>query len=907
MLTAWHAATAPAGLDLPELPDLMAIADHGMVVESDSLVARRWQPTLDYLLKQAMFGVAWSAITLDPPLQTPLDLPEEPTPDPAQEALAQENPAQEIPAQEAPAEGVLVDADPVGANLLAAPPAEVDPVENDPVDTEVAAAPASEQPTSGQSDSAHARSASAHSDDENSAALEPSLSRSDLRAAQGEAAHPNGAGLANSVGQGSPAVRGSNDPRFAALLAWRAEAIADGRLPTGAATDAALGHLARSNVSEPRDVARRATNLADFADEIVEVLVGAGAVGAAATANASGSGRKDTVPVDRPPAGAESSESASPAPAASDRSAPRDPHDAGPNGVGMSAPKAPLDELEAQVQDLVLGQLATTHSLALQPSSGRIDLETGGDGARLAWAGRGGDAVTIYRLVLGDGERPLQPEDGETLVLTSHPRTEVPRAGGLSVLSYLQVWAYAGDSLDEAVAAQPDLIAERSIVTSVTDVQFSAEPGWVTLSWSAPEGASSVRVYRYVGERGPKHDSPANLVGGEGTNLIGISDAPPTTVPTLVYRAVVAVGTGDATQLSEPVDTVVTMPTRLEPVTDLKVVLVTPVQGNQAGQVDLQFTRPSVGKVWIYRLTEPLVGGVAGRQIAIHALPSAGLTDERRRHGRLGSPDEDGHVTMEGLQLPPGEPLLTFVPVTVLGEDAAVGTPARHVGIGIPGDPRLRDRVHEQVITFGWPAGATEVHLFPINPGDDESEVVQGRPAAQIDEIQYERDGGWRLPLGGIHQPQDFLLVGIKGAQHRGSPARVSYDPLLVLEYGIATGKTKAMFGQQRTTVAFWRCSGEAMGRPPFMVVHHPTRLPLTPTDGTPMPLVPDSTPDLPPSAEARPAMTATNAAEAEKFRIASPIPPGYLRAFLSSSVPAEVRTRVALIDPPVQQLRIRT
>ncbi len=828
MLTAWHSATTHSGHALPEPAELVGIADRGSVHENDSRTARQWQATIDHLLKQAMFGVTWTAITLDNALRSPVELltEDEGTAGPEEPAATRKD------------------------------------------DPELAGSSADPQ-------------------------TQPA-SRSDRHAAQAD----GGAG-----GATSPAMRDSNEPRFAALLAWRAQAVADGRLAEGAATDIALGHLARSNISEPRDVARRARNLEPFAQEIVELLSGAGSVGASVST------RADTEAADAPVAvhagvRAGTSSSSQAASAGREGRTPSVPEASA--GGGVREPAAPIDELEERVQDLVLGQLPTTHAIALQPSSGRIDLEVQGDGAQLAWVGRGDAEVTVYRLVLGDGERPLQPEDGETLTLTSRPRTRVAQAAGVSVLSYLQVWAYAGDSFDEAVGAQPELIAERSVVTPVTEVQFSAEPGWVTLSWTAPEGASSVRVYRYVGDRAPKHDTPANLVGSGATNLIGISDAPPTTVPTLVYRAVVAIGTGEATQLSEPVDTVVSMPTRLEPVTDLELVLVAPVEGNQAGQVDLRFTRPAVGKVWVYRLTEPLVGGVAGRQFPLHALPSAGLTDERRRHGRLGSPDDTGRVTMEGLQLPPGEPLLTFVPVTVLGDDAAVGTPARHVGIGIPGDPRLRDRVHEQVITFGWPAGATEVHLFPVNPGDDEAEVTQGRPAAQIDEIQYERDGGWRLALSGIHHSQDYLLVGIKGARHRGAPARVTYDPLLVLEYGLATGKTKAMFGQVRTTVAFWRCSGEASGRPPFMVVHHPTRLPLTPLDGTPLPLVPDATPEAPPAAEARPEMTATNAAEAEKFRIAAPIPPGYLRAFLSSSVPAEVRTRVALLDPPIASLRIR-
>lgn len=219
MLTAWHSATTHSGHALPEPAELVGIADRGSVHENDSRTARQWQATIDHLLKQAMFGVTWTAITLDNALRSPVELltEDEGTAGPEEPAATRKD------------------------------------------DPELAGSSADPQ-------------------------TQPA-SRSDRHAAQAD----GGAG-----GATSPAMRDSNEPRFAALLAWRAQAVADGRLAEGAATDIALGHLARSNISEPRDVARRARNLEPFAQEIVELLSGAGSVGASVST------RADTEAADAP-------------------------------------------------------------------------------------------------------------------------------------------------------------------------------------------------------------------------------------------------------------------------------------------------------------------------------------------------------------------------------------------------------------------------------------------------------------------------------------------------------------------------------------------------------------------------------------------------------------------------------
>ena len=86
-------------------------------------------------------------------------------------------------------------------------------------------------------------------------------------------------------------------------------------------------------------------------------------------------------------------------------------------------------------------------------------------------------------------------------------------------------------------------------------------------------------------------------------------------------------------------------------------------------------------------------------------------------------PMGDDQIRMAEVPWPPGWPRIHFVPVTILGQRALPGRPSVEEAPVAPGDPRLVDRVAQQVITFVWPEGATYVRAY-IGPVGAEPHAV---------------------------------------------------------------------------------------------------------------------------------------------------------------------------------------
>lgn len=718
----------------------------------------------------------------------------------------------------------------------------------------------------------------------------------DSPAAAASAAVPEPA----SVDAAAPAAAGATRPRASlaatpeanrlrALQEWADEQQTAGRVPKAAVSQANLRILSRYRFTSPAEIVKRVSGLTAWAAEILAVLAEADSVYEKASDDQPG---EDGIP--KPLSASEpGAESASAPPAPSGASA----------SLGQSS-TAP-DPLRERVASLTADQFVEAYSLAPDSDEveGRITVVSKGSELHLSWPEATGPGITVYRLVIGDGERPLNPQFGATAAITV-TGSAVVEFVTRSVVAFLQVWSYAAPTLEEAVEAQPDLVAEAVVVRPITNVVLHADPGQVRAEWEAPDGASCVRLYRFKGHRAPTHHRETDRILEADDNLGGFFDFDATGAPVFVYRAVVEANIAGSTQLSEPVDVTVEVPADLSPVVDLACEVTSfPARGH-AGQVTLTYTAPEAGQVRVYRIHSQLPGGLAGRPFRFDALPEAQFSESRRVVNPVHK-GEDGRVAMKAVRWTADESVTYFVPVTILGHDAMVGSPVRLIGMGAPGDPRLRERVHEQVVTFEWPSGATEVSVHLAAVGDQSAEITAGAAFAQIDATDYERRGGWRLQLPNSGHDLDLVLTGVKG-NHRGPSSRITFSPLVVMEYQLSAVRAMGLFGKPKIVFSAWVTHGRfKAGCPPLVLVYRPDRLPLTPRDGHLLPVVPDGSANVPPAAEARQAAAATSPAEAMKFRAEIPGGHGYLRVFISASVPLAMRRRIALIDPPVWSLKV--
>jgi hypothetical protein len=166
-----------------------------------------------------------------------------------------------------------------------------------------------------------------------------------------------------------------------------------------------------------------------------------------------------------------------------------------------------------------------------------------------------------------------------------------------------------------------------------------------------------------------------------------------------------------------------------------------------------------------------------------------------------------------------------FTPVTELNGWAQVGLTRAASRLGAIGELRCVERTAEQVITFEWPPGATEVWLYRGRAGTAHAPVLDERDQGFTRE-QYERTGGIRMqldPRGEAVHLQPVLYVK-DGPPKQGEIASLEYPGLVRLCYQATTQLRRD--GRVDVAVQMWG-DRDDITPPPFALVHNPQRLPL--------------------------------------------------------------------------------
>lgn len=523
------------------------------------------------------------------------------------------------------------------------------------------------------------------------------------------------------------------------------------------------------------------------------------------------------------------------------------------------------------------------------------------EGIGLAWEAPAGQTrVRIYRVTARDDYEPASPD--ESRLVSSTYDTHATDTGVFTTAKrHFAVWLNEGRDERHAMSAQPQLWATGTCVLPVRDVRLTLVDGQVAGTWNVADGVDRVEVHR-LPESEARTDkyNQRYLIGRDepGANLLGFEDhAEP---GRWVYR-IYACALHNGRSLRSPlVEERVTVEAVLPRVTDLEVAS----DPSDPDLCTLSWTRPSLAdaSVEIHRHRQPLQAGIEARVLDRGAMARYGLGEETR----VNQPavEMSGRMVMERVRWPADAPRIHLTAVTRSwdGEQFQIGNSVTRNRAGEVTHATLIERVDEQFLTFGWPEGADFVQVFQGAPNVDVEDVTSLACLAQMSREKYERLGGahleHRLPATGCR----LHVVGV--SYHEGRP---SQGPVTSLEYA---GLTRIEYRLERPTAEpvrrgiFGRKAAPPAPSSParlsvradrdvesvhLALVHYRTRLPLHPDEG-------ERILEGPVSLRAGQPLVLKEQLHELAGR------GGFVRLF--AILPEEDLERIAVLDPPIDQLR---
>jgi len=294
---------------------------------------------------------------------------------------------------------------------------------------------------------------------------------------------------------------------------------------------------------------------------------------------------------------------------------------------------------------------------------------------------------------------------------------------------------------------------------------------------------------------------------------------------------------------------------------------------------------------------------VEERQRLVSALPQARLTEDDRLVHPVNAV-APGRVGMREVPWPAEWNRAYFTPVTLLGDQAAVGRTITATRAKSILDAELVERVNKQILTFSWPAGASSVLVYIGPPGGSPQQARQSQPE-EINRQNWEQYGGltfrYPLPSGGCRL--HLVPVAFNAGQRiEGAVTSIDYQWLLRIRYQLQIRRNL----MRRPVSAIFSMSTDLdSDSPPFVLVHNPARLPLDYRDGTVLPVVVDGDQNSQPTMRAQ-LQRLSPESGAIRFRAEiGGLTTGYLRLFVD--LPAEVLAHVALLDPSADDLSLRS
>lgn len=494
--------------------------------------------------------------------------------------------------------------------------------------------------------------------------------------------------------------------------------------------------------------------------------------------------------------------------------------------------------------------------------------------------------VGVYRVLAGEGEEPDPDcEDVETtLAVTTESSTtdaawlNLPEAG----VRHYEVWCYAGATLEKALVASPHLVGSAFIVWPVSQLSAAVDHGQVVVSWDSPRDAA--RQYRWIRQtpREARAAGSPRPEEGHEVDVTGFVDSDVLPGEKYVYTVFCGVEVRGRLEWAVPARTKVKVSAVLRPVMDLQV---HPREGGTV--VDLCWSAIPGADVHIYR-------SALRPQYAAHEV---GVIDEAELSSQVNLRDEDrlryrpavegDLVWLRDVAVPDSSPELYFTPVTSADRRCVPGRAREWVRLQPPEDPFVEDRVDWILVVFQWPEGASDVQLYvsemnrPVDPAGLP-------PLERISQDDHRTFGGFRVDRSRFKAGTcDLHLAGRRfseGEPRYSSTTSVTHVFPALVRYKFETVST---FRKNRCLLSI--IADEDVRDAELMLAWNSQMLPLSFADREQILL-----------------QTTLNLRRREAVKIdlserVQHMPQtGFLRLLCRPSSP------IALIDPPIEQLRLQ-
>lgn len=440
----------------------------------------------------------------------------------------------------------------------------------------------------------------------------------------------------------------------------------------------------------------------------------------------------------------------------------------------------------------------------------------------LEWNEYGSDTVKIYRIVSTKYiDNIPSPDTADHLAFTKGTFYEDPVPADEAYREY-QVWAYTGPDAETMLQAQPELVGRILVVFPVTGIKLTPGEGAITGTWNALPGHHLMRVY-VSNDGDPERPDNSQYLQTEGVQPMRFQYV--TEERGVVKRVVLQ------PEVKRPDGSIVLGPTSPEKRIEIKGEL---VQTNfnavfhentpQGPKIRFSIYGPPAGDFHVYLTRSKPNQDLTVADMPKEALSQEGLDASDNVHQQFGSIGHNEEFASD-LFWPQDWDEVFVTPVVTLGSYARVGESVALHHVDEIGDAEIREFVGYQLVTFGWPRGASmvKVERQPEGATAEDRETVR-----EFTEENYRQNGGVKLQLdsGG----EDVVLTPQKyyaDAPTMAEETIVSYPGLRKYLYTMYL-VTPTAHHPGGLELRIWSDGQETRNPPNFAVVFNPDRKPLS-------------------------------------------------------------------------------